>query len=896
MMYYTIVTYSMPKEEKMNNNLSKGNDFEMLVYEILYHTIPHSLEFYYGGSDRGRDIMVQYNIHGQSKQVIVECKNYDSAVSQKDIVSSINWAVANRPDLYYLWVSSHLTPSAKDYIDKIATQYNLCVLYEEKESITKYKNALKSGDDSVFALLKAKIEYSIHKNSEIFKNLEYDSKILLSSHYMLDRSKERKELKNKSIFNYYITGASGLGKTQLAKVTAKFYYEKGYKIFWHRIISENENQYQTRCFLESLGMFFKANFNDCYLNDYLENHGNYITNQLINILTSMINIYNPIFFIDDIHKCRLDNDTYLELLYHLIQNDNCRCYFLGWFNIFDISKVKIRSKIEYVEITPLEDKYIKQIAKHSNAKISDELLDIIVQKSQGFPALAEVMPKSEDLIYVNNIEQTFERLLDYLSETEKELLIALAISRIPLPKKIIYNNYYEASKQLERRRIAKSEGETLALHDRFKDIIKKSFSLKNAKAFLIIEECSSQEPILIIDLLYAYLSYGMHDQIHEKLNQYFDYLIKQGFDVMLFEFIKKAEENESFGQMDFIIKKMVLVERRADYDLLGMYLDITEMKVNSQSEYFYLREYLKYRYLYFKCMFDKIFNMFWNNFEDIQAYPLKIYLQILFIIGRTYYIQGDLKTATEIYYFIYNMAFSNSLSDLCIKALHRICIIEEKLGMYKSAQKSLEQLLKSKYFVSAKRQAFAHFRMAKCYNGLGNTALAHEENNKSIEIKESLNAQRGLVFSYKLRAQIYMNEDQYDEAIIWAEKSFALSKELGLDKEIIATGLVLSKVYLIQKQPDKATDIIKKCIYPAKTYTLVHRLKVLKKLCMEYGLTLLYNSISSAYESAALKLSEEQTDYKRNLEPIVFSRINKNRLDRFFSEGESLSQELLLLL
>jgi len=275
---------------------------------------------------------------------------------------------------------------------------------------------------------------------------------------------------------------------------------------------------------------------------------------------------------------------------------------------------------------------------------------------------------------------------------------------------------------------------------------------------------------------------------------------------------------------------------------------------------------------------------------------LKIYLQILFIIGRTYYIQGDIKTATEIYCFIYNMSFSNSLSDLCIKALHRICIIEEKLGMYKSAQKSLEQLLKSKYFVSAKRKAFAHYRMAKCYNGLGNTALAHVENNKSIEIKESLNAQRGLVFSYKLRAQIYMNEDQYDEAIIWAEKSFALAKELSLDKEIIATGLVLARVYLIQKQTDNATDVIKKCIYPAKTYTLVHRLKALKNLCMEYELELMYNSISSAYESAALKLSEEQTDYKRNLEPIVFSRINKNRIDRFFSEGESLSQELLLLL
>ena len=88
------------KGRGLMNTLSKGTAFEMQVYEILYHTVPFSIEFYYGGNDRGRDIILQYNIHGQQKQVIVECKNYKTVVAQKDIVSSINWAVANRPDLY----------------------------------------------------------------------------------------------------------------------------------------------------------------------------------------------------------------------------------------------------------------------------------------------------------------------------------------------------------------------------------------------------------------------------------------------------------------------------------------------------------------------------------------------------------------------------------------------------------------------------------------------------------------------------------------------------------------------------------------------------------------------------------------------------------------------------
>lgn len=293
----------------MENTLVKGSEFETLVYEILYHTLPFKIELYYGGNDRGRDIVLKYNILGSQKLVIAECKNYTSSITQKDIVTSINWAVANKPDLFYIWVSSHLTPATKDYIEKISIQYNLSVLYEEKESIAKYKEALESGNDAVFDSLRAKILYTIRANSEIYNNLEYNSKILVSNHYLLDRKEERKSLKGKKYKNYYLSGASGVGKTQLAKVVAKYYYKKGNKIFWHRIISENENEYQVKCFLEAIGTFFQANYNDSYLSEYIREHG-----KLCNILNSTINKYHPIFFIDDIHKCRLDNEVYFRIV------------------------------------------------------------------------------------------------------------------------------------------------------------------------------------------------------------------------------------------------------------------------------------------------------------------------------------------------------------------------------------------------------------------------------------------------------------------------------------------------------------------------------------------------------------------------------------------------------
>lgn len=62
------------KGRGLMNTLSKGTAFEMQVYEILYHTVPFSIEFYYGGNDRGRDIILQYNIHGQKNKLLWNAK------------------------------------------------------------------------------------------------------------------------------------------------------------------------------------------------------------------------------------------------------------------------------------------------------------------------------------------------------------------------------------------------------------------------------------------------------------------------------------------------------------------------------------------------------------------------------------------------------------------------------------------------------------------------------------------------------------------------------------------------------------------------------------------------------------------------------------------------------
>jgi len=174
--------------------------------------------------------------------------------------------------------------------------------------------------------------------------------------------------------------------------------------------------------------------------------------------------------------------------------------------------------------------------------------------------------------------------------------------------------------------------------------------------------------------------------------------------------------------------------------------------------------------------------------------------------------------------------------------------------------------------------------------------LAHQKNDKSIEIKESLNAQRGLIFSYKLRAQIYYTNNELQNALIWAEKAYFLAHEQNLEKELIATGIVLAKIYLSQNEIEAAKKIIENCIHPSKLYTLVHRLSVLGDICKQYQLDALYSIIQKELKSAVLQLVEEQTDYQKYLAPIIKEHIQKNKIDALFNERISLSQELLQLL
>jgi len=141
-----------------------GDLFEDQVYKILNKTAYFDIEQYNGGGDRGRDIVVKYEVDGEIKKVHVECKSRQTKVNINDIRDSVDWAVASDQDLYYIWTNSFFQPNAKDYLSQTSKKYNLNVTYEEKKNIDAFLEALEKNDKQAF----------VHLTNKIFKYLKID--------------------------------------------------------------------------------------------------------------------------------------------------------------------------------------------------------------------------------------------------------------------------------------------------------------------------------------------------------------------------------------------------------------------------------------------------------------------------------------------------------------------------------------------------------------------------------------------------------------------------------------------------------------------------------------------------------------------------------------------------
>lgn len=128
----------------------------------------------------------------------------------------------------------------------------------------------------------------------------------MTDHYLVNREIERNILLEDTYKAFYVQGVSACGKTQLIKNIVYLYNQKGKKIFWHTVRTD-ESEQQNKAFYTALAHFFTIVCNDSKLEIYLSNHGYYLSNELLSILTLLFNIYEPILVIDDVHKCQTEN-------------------------------------------------------------------------------------------------------------------------------------------------------------------------------------------------------------------------------------------------------------------------------------------------------------------------------------------------------------------------------------------------------------------------------------------------------------------------------------------------------------------------------------------------------------------------------------------------------------
>jgi len=725
--------------------------------------------------------------------------------------------------------------------------------------------------------------------------LEYETQILNSDAYIVNRKNELECLTNKDFNNFIIFGVSCVGKTQLSKSVAKHYNDSNELVFWHKVYPQT-SEMQTNGLLELFAAFLSAKLNDHSLNDYLKTHGVCFTNQLCVLIEHSLNQYRLHIFIDDMQNLEQGNNSIFQLFDIFMNNANCKFYISGWYITLPEQYTK-KPKTMLVEVLPMNEEHIREVAKRIKSDISDEVLMLVVEKSEGLPGVAEIIPYSDTWREVNGLTDYFRNLLGTASTEERILLCSLAISpKALLRSKIAEAGYSEAYYALVNRHIVKEHEKHITLHDKYRDSLLKTVETVEESVVILLELCSSDEPSILINLLNFLCSIGKINEYAQILRKHFPTLLKQNFDVQLLASIQQASVSAKGYTLEFLVAKMILLERQAQYDTLGMLIDVTQDVITDSHVDYYMWQYVYLRYLYFKCEFIKILDYFYDNQELLSKYPTEIYLQILFIVGRTYFVIGDLRPAAEIYLFAFNTALSAKQNNLATKAIHRMCIIEEKLGLFKDTLNSLNILNDEKYLISAKRLSFSYYRRAKCFLGLGKLDEANESNNSSIEIKESLNSRRGLMFCHKLNSQIALSGENVQDALYWGQLAYTEALELGVEKEIIAASVTYARALLHDGDKQQAADILDAAIILGKKLCLLKRLKTIQDICIHNDLENLVLLSTQAITAITPEIDRITKRYAKEFRHIVKQKEKQFSLvDSLLSNKKTLSQRLLLI-
>lgn len=887
-------------EELQMITVDKGTEFESNVCQILYTTNPYFISHYNGGPDRGRDILLQYKVEKVVYDVIVECKCYAQSVNKENIMSSLDWAKVHRPALLYLWIKPYLTPSTKDYINLFCKQYGISVLFEEELNIEKYNEELKKENSDILFNLKKRIIDSLKdsKHTNLLE-LEYDNQIVNTDHFLADREWERTILMGNEYLAYYIQGVSACGKTQLVKNIAYIYKQNGKNIFWHTIYDE-ESERQTGSFFLSLSHFFEIYYSDYSLGKYLEDHGYYLSNELITILTSLLNQFHPIIIIDNIHKCSFENTILKNTFEAIISARICRIYFIGWFNIFS-KTINIKNNLKILVLEGLQESDLDSIIIHHIGRSRKEIATLIKNQYNGLPGYAILVDDQTNQNSFESNDTFLHGFIDRLRPDEKKVLFILTYVSLPIEKKYFSKlNLLESLLQLVEKRLVENRGHNYNVHDKYKPFFK-NYTLNNKEfqeimnAIIIISETEIE---LVLDIIGIYSEHKLLEKAYNFLEESFSRLLHHQLIKKTLKLVQSIEEISIDNKylIELCKMKIILLERLSQYNLCIQYLTMIEKDIEICSSQWEKIYYVQLRCFYFRNLYDELLHSVSKNrkyiFEQMEK---DLYIQILLLIGRVYYIRGDLETSLMIYLLSYQFAISDNKTTLALKAIHRIAMIEWCKGLYFESKSTFLKLTKLDVQITPKRKSFAYYRIAKCCFALEELDESIDYSQKSISIKESYNDKRGILFSYKMLAKIHFKKQEFVEALFYINQAQNIAKELELTKEVVAVNLTLVEnilKYDITYEENNIEELLYDSLNIATNEKLLFRIDTIVRLS-EGNYSDLHNKAKEQYKLTK-QLLEHSAKEQQEMHSKYLSKHIQNLFEQLHNNNKAITSTLLM--
>lgn len=132
----------MFKGEEIDFSKIADWEFEFICFELIERNGFEKVTWRKKGADSGRDIEAYLRIlppiiESYEEKWFFECKHYKDGVPPSVLNSKIAWADAEKPDHLVFLLSSHLTNSSREWIDKIREDKSYRIHVVEGEKIKK---------------------------------------------------------------------------------------------------------------------------------------------------------------------------------------------------------------------------------------------------------------------------------------------------------------------------------------------------------------------------------------------------------------------------------------------------------------------------------------------------------------------------------------------------------------------------------------------------------------------------------------------------------------------------------------------------------------------------------------------------------------------------------------